>query len=120
MLTLSMLFMHYIGDFVLQGNFVANAKCKKWWHDNASDYMYRHDYIAVLINHAFCWTFCVMLPVFAANDFQLSWTILGLFILNAVFHAVVDDMKANRKLFSLVGDQLLHVFQIIATAGIMM
>ena len=42
----------------------------------------------------------------------LPWAIVG----NTIIHAIVDDLKANKKRLNLVQDQLLHLAQIVITA----
>ncbi len=41
---LCMIFFHILDDFHLQG-WLANAKQKQWWKDNAPDNMYKYDYL---------------------------------------------------------------------------
>ena len=109
---LLMIFLHIVDDYYLQG-WLASAKQKKWWEDNAPDKMYKYDYIWALIMHSFSWTFMVMLPVvlFAKNIDYINFSIL--FILNLATHAMTDNLKANSKKINLWQDQLTHLFQII-------
>ena len=59
-LLLGMLFCHIVDDYYLQG-WLASAKQKSWWKDNAPDELYKNDYIMALCEHAFSWTFMNML-----------------------------------------------------------
>ena len=59
-LLLVMLFCHIVDDYYLQG-WLASAKQKSWWEENAPDKLYKNDYIMALCEHAFSWTFMIML-----------------------------------------------------------
>ena len=45
---LSMIFLHIIDDYGLQG-IMKDLKQKQWWQKNAPDQLYRYDYIVALI-----------------------------------------------------------------------
>lgn len=111
---LLMIFCHIIADFNLQG-WLASAKQKKFWVENAPDKLYKNDYICALLVHSFSWTFMVMLPIAYAKGFVINFDFVYFVIWNIMFHALVDDGKANQKKFSLVEDQVLHLVQIIVT-----
>ena len=64
-----MVFCHIVDDYYLQG-ILASMKQRKWWIDNAPKKLYRHDYIAALVMHAFSWAFMIMLPIAAYMSFQ--------------------------------------------------
>ena len=106
-----MLFFHVVADYNLQG-WLASAKQKSYWQENAPDKLYRYDYIMALIMHSISWTFMVMLPVAYVNQFNIGIGFVGMFIANIAIHAVVDHLKANMKLINLWYDQLLHMGQI--------
>ena len=116
---LAMLFMHIVDDYYLQG-ILAKMKQKSWWEEQVPDLdssMYRNDYLAALIAHAFSWTCCVLtLPALVWG--VQGWPLLMLAVINTGIHAAVDDGKANDRLYGLVTDQLLHVFQVITLWGI--
>ena len=113
---LLMIFLHIVADYNLQG-WLASAKRKSFWEENAPDPQYKHDYICALIIHAFAWSFMIMLPVFYIHGFSMSPLLLELFLGNTAFHAMVDDSKANRKVLNLWQDQLFHMLQILITAA---
>ena len=48
---LCMIFMHVIADYNLQG-WLASAKQKSYWQENAPDKLYKYDYIMALIMHS--------------------------------------------------------------------
>lgn len=113
---LAMIFCHIINDYNLQG-WLASAKQKSYWEQNAPDPMYKYDYIMALIMHSISWSFMMMLPVMVYqmyNGYSLVMTFI-LFIINTILHIQVDDMKANEKQINLVQDQLLHLIQIVST-----
>ena len=112
-----MIFCHIVDDYYLQG-WLASAKQKQWWKDNAPDELYRFDYIWALIMHSFSWSFMVMLPIAHAIDFNISGGFIICFIFNIVMHALTDDLKANKKVINLWVDQLIHMMQILTTAAV--
>ena len=111
---LLMIFCHIVDDYYLQG-WLASAKQKKYWEENASDAMYKYDYIWALIMHSFSWSFMIMLPIAFKMSFNISFLFLIMFIWNVATHAVTDDKKANRKEMNLIEDQIIHLTQIIVT-----
>lgn len=112
MTLLTMIFLHIVDDYYLQG-ILAQMKQKKFWRENAPDEKYKFDYIWALIMHAFSWAFMIMLP-FAVAGYAGS-LFYTLFVVNAVIHAFIDDAKANRHTINLWEDQILHMIQIFAT-----
>ena len=114
---LAMIFCHIVDDYYLQG-WLASAKQKKWWEENAPQKLYNHDYIMALIMHSMSWSFMIMLPIAISMSLNVSMLFVIVFILNAVIHALVDNLKANKLQISLITDQLIHLSQIFATASI--
>ena len=114
-IVLWMIFFHIVDDYYLQG-WLASAKQKRWWKENAPQPKYKYDYIWALLMHSFSWAFMIMLPIAVTMSFNLDKVFIRLFVLNICLHAVIDDMKANRGLINLWQDQLLHIAQIILTA----
>lgn len=109
-----MIFLHIVDDYYLQG-WLASAKQKKWWEQNAPHPLYKHDYIMALIMHSFSWTFMIMLPIAIGLKFAFSWFYIIAFVVNATVHAVVDDLKANKFKTNLIQDQSIHMVQIVVT-----
>jgi hypothetical protein len=112
---LAMFFCHIIDDFCLQQSFLANGKQREWWIKNVPDEKYRRDYVMCLIIHSLSWAFAVMLPIAWKLNFEVGDKFAGLLVLNAIVHAVIDDLKANKRALNLIQDQCLHFAQIIAT-----
>lgn len=111
---LFMLFCHVFDDYFLQGC-LATLKQKKYWKENAPEEMYRNDYKMALVMHAISWSFMIMLPIAFYNHFNVDGTFIAMFIANAAIHAIIDDLKANRKLINLIYDQICHIVQIAYT-----
>ena len=111
---LLMIFCHIVDDYYLQG-WLASAKQKKYWEENAPDKMYKHDYIWALIMHSFSWAFMIMLPVAFFMNFNINFEFVMLFVWNVFLHSITDNEKANRKKINLIQDQMVHILQIIAT-----
>ena len=106
-----MLLGHLIADYTLQG-WLADGKQESWWKKICGGEIpdrYKHDYIAALVCHALYWSIFVCVPFCASSYFLLA------IIINTVVHAIVDDLKANRKVINLVWDQLIHLGQILIT-----
>lgn len=110
---LLMIFLHIVDDYYLQG-WLASAKQKRYWEENAPDAMYKYDYIWALIMHSFSWTFMIMLPVILFAEYNID-TFITVFIGNIFFHGITDNCKANEKKINLWQDQLIHMMQIIGT-----
>ena len=107
----AMIFAHIVDDYYLQG-ILAKMKQKKWWEENAPDELYKHDYIVALITHAFSWSFMITLPtLIVSNEYTF---ICFCILINAAFHAYIDNEKANKLAISLVQDQICHLCQIVA------
>ena len=111
---LLMLFMHIIDDYRLQG-ILASMKQEKWWRENAPDSLYKNDYIMALFTHSYSWAFMIMLPIAIVNGFKVDGLFVLFLVINTVSHAAVDHLKANCHAINLICDQLIHIFQIVAT-----
>lgn len=112
-----MLFNHVFDDYFLQGC-LANLKQEEYWQKNIPENLYefyRDDYLMALLMHSLSWSFMIMLPIAFVMSFNVDLVFVVFFFLNVIFHAVVDDMKANRKTINLVIDQSIHIFQVLFT-----
>lgn len=114
---LTMVFLHIVDDYYLQG-ILANMKQKSWWQENAPDSLYKNDYKVALVEHAFSWTFMIMLPitvmmVITDNILIIPWGIA--FVVNWIIHGWTDHLKANVHNINLVTDQTIHICQIFTT-----
>ena len=110
-----MLFMHILDDFRLQG-IMAEMKQKSWWEkQDGYNVFYKWDYIPALICHSLGWSFMIMLPIAVYYGFNVNGVFIFTFFINAMWHAVMDNTKANLKTTNLVIDQLFHLLQIVAT-----
>lgn len=112
---LCMIFCHVIADYNLQG-WLASAKQKSYWEQNAPDKMYEHDYITALIMHSFGWTFMIMLPIACVQQFNVGFWFMIMFAFNIFIHAIIDHCKANLKAINLGLDQFIHMIQIVLTS----
>lgn len=115
-----MIGMHIFADFIGQGWFM-QGKQKAWWQKmcqkelgkKLGETKYKYDYLVGIVLHSLFWSMLVCLPFFGLRSL---WNAV---LLNTAFHAVVDDLKANRGALNLIQDQLLHLFQIGVTAYLM-
>ena len=112
MIFLTMIFLHIVDDYYLQG-ILAQLKQKKFWKEQAPDELYKYDYIWALIMHAFSWTFMIMLPLIFVSPISPAFYVI--FVVNLAIHAYVDNLKANKHKINLWQDQLIHLAQIILT-----
>ena len=110
-----MIFFHIVDDYYLQG-WLASAKQKKYWQENAPEFLYKYDYIWALIMHSFSWSFMIMLPIAYNLSFNINFAFLIAFVLNVIIHAIIDDLKANKRKINLWIDQIIHLCQITITA----
>lgn len=112
---LSMIFLHIIDDFCLQG-VLARLKQKDWWK-NQEHYseLYKNDYIISLIMHSFEWSFMIMLPIALKLKFEITLVYVLILGINCIIHCLIDDLKANKYKINLIQDQLAHIVQIIIT-----
>lgn len=111
-LILTMIFLHILDDFHLQG-LLANLKQKSWWEKYHPQKMYMYDYYVGLVIHSFSWAFAVMLPIAYLRNFNISFSFLLAFGISAIIHGAIDDLKANKLKINLIADQTLHILQII-------
>ena len=120
LLLFAMIFLHIVDDYYLQG-WLASAKQKSYWEQNASDKLYKHDYIMALFMHSFSWAFMIMIIpstyalITTTNINVASFAIALIFFGNLFIHMVTDNAKANLKKINLVQDQLIHLAQITVT-----
>lgn len=117
---LGMIFCHIVDDYCLQG-VLASMKQKKWWtKQDQYKSKYKYDYIVALIMHSFSWTFMIMLPLAVSFKFQIGVPFVIVFVANVIIHAYTDNLKANELKINLVQDQIIHIVQVLATAGILL
>lgn len=110
-----MVFCHIVDDYRLQG-ILASMKQKSWWKENAPEGLYDKDYIAALAMHSFSWAFMIMLPIAAYMKFNPPVDFFIMLLVNALFHGIMDNAKANLRTVNLIQDQIFHIFQIVITA----
>lgn len=111
---LLMIFCHIVDDYYLQG-WLASAKQKKYWEENEPDRLYKFDYVWALLMHSFSWAFMIMLPMAYVMNFSIPFMFVIVFIVNVLIHALVDDLKANKRKINLIQDQTIHLMQIFFT-----
>ena len=112
-----MVFLHIVDDYYLQGC-LAKFKQKNFWEENAPGKMYQYDYMMALAMHAFSWAFMIQLPIMVMIFMGIRSNIKGygvLLAINSIIHAIVDNLKANKRYINLTQDQLIHLVQIIFT-----
>lgn len=116
---LLMVLLHIIDDFVLQSACLGKLKQKEFWEHYITEEnkLYEHDYLVALLIHGLSWSLMIHLP-FIFMDCN-EWVLLGLVVFQAIIHARIDDVKANKKSINLVVDQSAHLLQIITSALIL-
>ena len=108
---------HVLDDFVLQPICLSKLKQQQWWKMCCSDPKYKNDYKMALTIHSLSWSAMILLPImFLMETYGLS--LFCVWIINAVIHYIVDDLKSNVKKINLITDQTLHFCQILLTLGL--
>ena len=112
---LAMLFCHIVDDYYLQ-RILASMKQKSWWESQPGySLKYSKDYIMALCEHAFSWTFMIMLPIFIVRGFYVTLNLGIVFFINWLIHSITDNAKANLNKINLVQDQIIHIIQVCIT-----
>lgn len=120
-IVLFMILFHIIDDFVLQPISLSNLKQKKWWkkQEGYSD-KYKDDYKVALAIHSISWSIMIHIPLVIMFPSLGQLALLISFIVNAVIHYFIDDLKANKLKINLFEDQMVHFCQICTTLSIIM
>lgn len=120
-IVLFMILFHIIDDFVLQPISLSNLKQKKWWEkqEGYSD-KYKDDYKVALAIHSISWSIMIHIPLFIMFPSLGQLALLISFIVNAVIHYFIDDLKANKLKINLFEDQMVHFCQICTTLSVIM
>lgn len=118
---LFMILFHIIDDFVLQPISLSNLKQKKWWEkqEGYSD-KYKDDYKVALAIHSISWSIMIHIPLVIMFPSLGQLALLISFIVNAVIHYYIDDLKANKLKINLFEDQIVHFWQICTTLSFIM
>ena len=108
-----MILCHIIADYSLQG-WLASAKQLDWWKKQEGyNNFYKNDYKMALFMHSLEWSIMIHLPIIVFYNFQVTIGILISILGNCYLHYLIDDLKANLKVFNLVIDQIFHIIQVI-------
>jgi hypothetical protein len=107
-----MIMAHIVDDFYLQG-ILAKLKQRSFWKDHPNE-LYKYDYVVALFIHGLSWSFMILLPI-ALLQYHNYAVLCLIWILNALIHSFIDDLKANKLKINLITDQILHFIQIAAT-----
>lgn len=118
---LFMILLHIIDDFVLQPISLSNLKQKKWWkkQESYSD-KYKDDYKVALAIHSISWSIMIHIPLVIMFPSLGQLALFISFIVNAVIHYYIDDLKANKLKINLFEDQMVHFWQICTTLSFIM
>ena len=120
LLIIAAIALHIFADFHLQG-ILADLKQKRWWLENVFDKGFNHrydkDYLAALAIHGLEWSILVLVPFLIMMCYlyypENPIILFGSVLIQAVLHAVIDDLKCNRFKLNLIQDQALHFVQIM-------
>ena len=120
-IVLFMILFHIIDDFVLQPISLSNLQQKKWWEkqEGYSD-KYKDDYKVALAIHSISWSIMIHIPLVIVFPSLGQLALLISFIVNAVIHYYIDDLKANKLKINLFEDQIVHFWQICTTLSFIM
>lgn len=118
---LFMILFHIIDDFVLQPISLSNLKQKKWWEKQEGySEKYKDDYKVALAIHSISWSIMIHIPLVIMFPSLGQLALLISFIVNAVIHYYIDDLKANKLKINLFEDQMVHFWQICTTLSFIM
>lgn len=120
-IVLFMILFHIIDDFVLQPICLSKLKQKSWWEkqEGYSD-KYKDDYKVALAIHSISWSIMIHIPLVIMFPSLGQLALLISFIVNAVIHYFIDDLKANKLKINLFEDQMVHFCQICTTLSVIM
>ena len=109
-----------IDDFVLQPICLSKLKQKRYWIEECKKYnlnisKYETDYITALLIHGLSWSIMIHVPLMFLGGIRDDFFLLLSVLFNAVIHAIIDNLKANKLKINLDVDQCLHGFQIVIT-----
>ena len=109
-----------IDDFVLQPICLSKLKQKRYWIEECKKYnlnisKYDTDYITALLIHGLSWSIMIHVPLMFLGGIRDDFFLLLSVLFNAVIHAFIDNLKANKLKINLDVDQCLHVLQIVIT-----
>lgn len=121
---LLLLALHVLADFVVLGR-LADMKSDVWWDRKFNGHpwankmallgKYGRDYMVCVSMHALLWALAVFLPIWVSPSCS-DIEVVGVVIVNALVHAVADNMYNNRPMsINLVQDQIVHIVQIACT-----
>jgi hypothetical protein len=79
-----LLLCHFIGDYVLQTDYLATTKGNNWWH---------------LIAH--CMTYTTAFLLLFGFDYRI--------VIILISHLIIDSAKARYKKINYMSDQILHI-----------
>ena len=111
---ISMIFLHIVDDFYLQG-ILAKLKQKSWWKENYPDEKYSKDYLTALCIHGLSWSTMIHIPIIVMSymhGYGDGNCIFTTWFLNAGLHMWIDNEKCNRMNINLYTDQGIHIAQI--------
>jgi hypothetical protein len=109
-----------IDDFVLQPICLSKLKQKRYWIEECKKYnlnisKYDTDYITALLIHGLSWSIMIHVPLMFLGGIRDDFFLLLSVLFNAVIHAIIDNLKANKLKINLDVDQCLHGLQIVIT-----
>ena len=109
-----------IDDFVLQPICLSKLKQKRYWIEECKKYnlnisKYDTDYITALLIHGLSWSIMIHVPLMFLGGIRDDFFLLLSVLFNAVIHAIIDNLKANKLKINLDIDQCLHGLQIVIT-----
>ena len=122
-LYIALILFHYIGDFILQTDYLAKAKNPTYWKDlkkkmSTEDMAHyipileNQDWFFVMIAHCFIWSFCVHYPIILISS--KSPIIIAFSIcFHTGLHFAIDSYKIIGKGISMKGDQIFHLLQLL-------
>lgn len=120
---LIMIVMHTLADYGVQHWCrLSDLKQKAFWetHPVGREKKYQYDYLFALGFHSINWACLTFWPLLFFHLISMEQIEIYniVVIVNAVIHAIIDDLKANKLKLNLGQDQTLHLLQIVISTYI--
>lgn len=119
---LVLIFLHFVGDFILQTNYMAKAKDIHYWINLRQENKKKEDripiiehldWIPVMLAHCLIWSVCVHYMAILSSKQEPIMIALSI-TMHTVIHFVIDTGRCMRLYqFPMFGDQIAHLIQLL-------
>ena len=110
-----MIFLHCFCESILLRTSIFDYRIKDNWLLLKDKY--ENDFRLIILCRSFIWSFIVHLPILILHrdgSFYLVYSVS--IIVHTLLHGIIDDIRTNQKLISLLIEQSFHILQLIIIA----